>query len=847
MADNEFKEIIKNFKENLENRKNGQIRITYRKFLEKFGMKNRRSIKIRSISNRMKRQSIAFSFKEGCTLYNLPLDEYITFGLMKNESTEHKSMNKKLPNEYAGTIEVAEGKNPREPYKHQAEAIMALNREVVESRKTRFAGLLVLPTGGGKTLTAAQWLMKNYIDQKRKVLWIAHRHALLDQARESFQNNAYSNILKNRKSFNYRIVSGIHDKPVHIQVTDDLLIASKDSLVSETGLNYLIKNWIKNNEHLLLVIDEAHHSVARSYRKLIGKIRENVENFHMIGLTATPSRTAEKEQGLLKKLFTDDIIYKIDLRTLIDRGILSEPHFESPKTNVDMIELLTDEDLKKLQKFGDIESIGESTAKSIAENKKRNNFIVEHYIRNKKKYGQTLVFAINIDNAIALNAIFKAKGIASEFVVSTIHDAATGINISPKENKKILKRFENCDINVLINVNILTEGTDLPKVQTVFLARPTISSILMTQMIGRGLRGELAGGTKEAYIVSFIDNWQDKINWVNPEKLFIEENIDFYDRTVETKKRLLRLVSIEKMEEFAKMLDSTVDTKDLEKIDFIRRIPVGLYCFPILPQSENGEDEKSCEVLVYDNIRESYSDFINDLPEFFKLSGISEKEILNEEEIDRLSLRVENEYFWGCEKLPAYRIEDVKDILCFYARTEEKPPFIEFSERKQFDISKIAREIYEKRLGGTDKKDYQDQIWENEKISWKAFFGYNKEYFIRALSIELEKLENPELFAKPSALPKNNKELRELEKLSLSELREKNPEHERKLRDTVFDRAKDEKGYYTCAKTGFKSKSKIYFHIDHIKPMSKGGLTVLENLQLLSRKENWKKGNKIEK
>ena len=535
------------------------------------------------------------------------------------------------------------------------------------------------------------------------------------------------------------------------------------------------------------------------------------------------------------------------MRTLIDRGILSEPHFESPETNVDMIELLTDNDLNKLKKFGDIESIGKSTAKTIAENKNRNRFIVENYINNKEKYGQTLVFAINIDNAIALNAIFKERNIASDYVVSAIHDAATGVLLSPKRNKDVLKKFEKGELQVLINVNILTEGTDLPKVQTVFLARPTTSSILMTQMIGRGLRGQKAGGTKEAYIVSFVDNWQDKIDWVNPEKLFIEENVDFSDRSPETKKRLLRLVSIEKMEEFAKMLDRTVDTKDLEKIDFILRIPVGLYCFSILPLSQNGEDEKTCEVLVYDNIQESYAEYINDLPEFFKLYGISEKEILDEYELDNLAFKVENEYFSGCEKLPAYRIEDVKDILRFYAQKEQKPLFVEFSERGNFDISKIAEEIYSKKLGGADKTKYQDQVWENEKISWKAFFGYNKEYFIRALSIELEKLEYPELFKKSSVLPKDKKEIRELEKLSLSELRESYPEYEKQLRDTVFKEAKDKRGYYTCAKSKFKSKHRIYFHIDHIKPMSKGGLTTLENLQLLSREENWRKGNKSKK
>ena len=74
----------------------------------------------------------------------------------------------------------------------------------------------MLPTGGGKTLTATYWLLKNYTDKNKKILWIAHRHELLEQAKNSFEQLAYSDILKNRISFNYRVISGLHDKAVNI-------------------------------------------------------------------------------------------------------------------------------------------------------------------------------------------------------------------------------------------------------------------------------------------------------------------------------------------------------------------------------------------------------------------------------------------------------------------------------------------------------------------------------------------------------------------------------------------------------------------------------------------------------
>ena len=66
---------------------------------------------------------------------------------------------------------------------------------------------------------------------------------------------------------------------------------------------------------------------------------------------------------------------------------------------------------------------------------------------------------------------------------------------------------------------ILTEGADFPKAHTVFLTRPTVSKILMTQMVGRALRGPAAGGTVDAYVVSFIDDWQCKIAWESPRHL----------------------------------------------------------------------------------------------------------------------------------------------------------------------------------------------------------------------------------------------------------------------------------------------------------------------------------------
>lgn len=220
---------------------------------------------------------------------------------------------------YAGRINVERGENPKQLYTHQNEAIKAL----VEINKNSFEGLLVLPTGGGKTLTAVHWLLRNFINHKKKVLWIAHRHELLDQALETVKLSAYSSVLSNVSGFRYRIISGHsqHGRPVHIEPSDDIIIASKDSLNS--GLDHLLHNWVRYLPELLLVVDEAHHATAKTYRKLIDAVKKDMrergqENeFKMLGLTATPFRTDENEKGLLKKVFPDDIIFSEHLRNLI--------------------------------------------------------------------------------------------------------------------------------------------------------------------------------------------------------------------------------------------------------------------------------------------------------------------------------------------------------------------------------------------------------------------------------------------------------------------------------------------------------------------------------------------------
>lgn len=742
--------------------------------------------------------------------------------------------------DYSGQIQVNAGENPRELYAHQNEAIKALDQK----NKSPFEGLLVLPTGGGKTLTAVHWLLRNFIDKRNKVLWIAHRHELLDQAFETLKFSAYPSLLNDVEKFRYRVISGHpkHDRPVNIQSTDDIIIASKDSL--NAGLNYLLDNWVGHSDAILLVIDEAHHATAKTYRKLIDNIKQNfvdrgkAKDFRMLGLTATPFRSDKGEQGLLKKVFPDDIIFSEHLRTLITRGILAEPIFENLETELDFYRELTDKDIKAIKDF---DKLPKKIAERIAMSNVRNKRIVDHYVENRERFKPLLVFAVDVQHAIALNGLFQQRGISSDFVAAKISDAITGATISVKENSEKIKRFRKGELEVLINVEMLTEGTDLPNVQTVFLTRPTTSTILMTQMIGRALRGQTAGGTEKAYVVSFIDNWEDKINWVNPEKLTDIEGIEFIDKDIETMKKIARLISIEKIEEFARMMDDSIDTTVLEKLDFLKRVPVGIYRFSILEPSETGDPEsRNYDVLLYNDTEEAYDSFVNDLAAVFKYVDIEDREVLTDEELKNLLQITKEIYFPDHPFLLGYRDADVENILRFYAQKQMEPEFIAFSERRKCNLSIVARQMLDRKLDRLQEKEYLDSLWNDDRSFWQVLFGYNYLYFKKQVDIEINKLLGvyPDLAVTPPLVISDTVPL---ESLSLIEIREREPAEYRDIKDAVFDKYTDVKGFITCALSGLKSQMRRDFQIDHIMPMSKGGLTTLENLQVLSRKAHAEK------
>ncbi len=742
-----------------------------------------------------------------------------------------------------GDILPKKGTNSRTPYEHQKMAMEALDKM---NREAAFSTLVVIPTGGGKTYTASMWLLKNAIDKKKKILWIAHRQMLLDQAAESFQKFAYTEVIPHVSSFCFRIVSGAssHDRTSDIRPDDNLLIVSKDSI----GRNMdRLEKWIHGEKELFLIVDEAHHATAKTYRKIIDYVKSQVPNLKMIGLTATPFRTAENEQGLLAKIFTDGIkngktvhgdvgiTYQIGLKELIKRQILSKPIFESYYTDEEYGASMGADAWNSIQNF---DALPDEIASQMADSAARNQLIVETYKNKRHEYGQTILFAVNVVHAIQLTALFRKAGIKADYIVSAIRDSITGVTISREDNQRNIEAYRNGELQVLINVNILTEGIDLPQTKTVFLARPTVSSILMTQMVGRVLRGPEAGGTASAYIVSFVDHWNEHIAWVNPESIF-EGNNDFQDNDPERIKRELRMIAISKIEEFASILDDSVDTSALEKVPFEQRIPVGMYAFTYL--EESGMDH-AYQVMVYDSTQNAYQDLMEALPALFDSFAISE-EYLTESQLAEMEAQCRDTFFCG-EMVPPYEERDVRNILKYYAQYETAPQFYTFADvdRSKLDVGKIAQYIWDEDMGQRKKTEYVDSIWDsNDDNMLRLFFG-RKLYFLRQLDIELMKISHSkDIFDEGNNVKFGTKAL---EDLPLNEIRKYNPELEKTLREKAFEKAKDADGFYCCAECGKKDCSKVYFQVDHIIPMNAGGKSVAENLQILCRQCNGVKGDR---
>lgn len=341
------------------------------------------------------------------------------------------------------------------PYQQEALDSIVEHRSKGTNRQ-----LVVLPTGAGKTVIFSH--IPKVVQDSLPMLVLAHRGELLIQAQDK--------ILWSNPELDVQI-----EKAEQHADHCDVVVASVPTLgraESERILKYP-KDYFKS-----IVIDEAHHAAAQSYRRII----DYFDTSFILGVTATPQRS---DSVRLTDVFQEIVYYKT-IQDLIEDGYLCRLVGFRVRTDTDISEVQTNN--------------GDYIAAQLEETintPSRNATVVAAYqeIAPQKK---AIVFASGVQHAKDLALSFRQIAPTAVLLGTT----------TDEERTLILNQFKNGDIKVLVNVGVLTEGFDEPSVEAIILARPTRSSLLYTQIVGRGTR--LFEGKQHCIVIDIADTTKGK-------------------------------------------------------------------------------------------------------------------------------------------------------------------------------------------------------------------------------------------------------------------------------------------------------------------------------------------------
>ncbi len=215
----------------------------------------------------------------------------------------------------------------------------------------------------------------------------------------------------------------------------------------------------------LLVIDEAHHVAADSYRRIIDQARDKNPDIKVFGVTATPNRGDKKG---LRPVFSN-VADQVFIGELIASG-----HLVPPRTFV--IDVGAQEALKSVRKT--VDDFDMKAVDAIMNKSPITDAVIRHW-REKAGNRQTVVFCSTVNHARNVRDAFVADGISAGMVYG---------DMGTKARRIVLQSYDEGDIQVLINVAVLTEGWDHQPTSCIILLRPSSYKSTMIQMVGRGLR-----------------------------------------------------------------------------------------------------------------------------------------------------------------------------------------------------------------------------------------------------------------------------------------------------------------------------------------------------------------------
>ena len=625
----------------------------------------------------------------------------------------------------------------REPAAHQTRALSSLTQwyESASDHDDHTGGILVLPTGAGKTFTAVHFLCSHPLSEGRKVLWLAHTHHLLEQALQAFDKGVARVTGRGIEQINIRVVSGAtgHFKPANIAPGDDVLICSLQTATRAFAKSHpgLMSFLDAAGDELFVVFDEAHHAPATTYRKLIDRIRQRCPRSKLLGMTATPAYSDEQKQGWLKRLFPQGIVAQEDVNALMANGVLARPKLEDVQTSTE-----TEFDDREYRQWMDgvHGDLPEAIIERLAKNQQRNDQIVARYVAGREKYGKTIMFADRWFQCEYLREALRKRGVRAAPVYSHVAanagSAAARNRRKADDNARTLKDFRNGDLDVLLNIRMLTEGTDVPEAQTVFLTRQTTSRILLTQMVGRALRGPRFGGTPDAYIVSFIDDWKQRIHWATYDQLQKGPADDAVPGYPEP--RPLHLVSIELVRTLARQMDSGIN---IQPAPYTALMPIGWYRVEF--DIDNAVDEADSDdadpqnddttpvtrlILVFENQRRGFGEFLKML-ETSDIEAFEPPDVRLAEVRSVLDGWKDLHFEDANDHVGADLLDDLLDIARHMAQNERvRPRFYPFEAREQHDLDKIAQGLIEHDYGPRKIDQVLQAEYSRTDRYWNLFY-----------------------------------------------------------------------------------------------------------------------------
>lgn len=429
------------------------------------------------------------NFNDCCEFFGLPLEN-------KSEISEPESIEQVI-SRYS-------------LFNHQLKAVenvwLELNR-----RPARV--VLHMPTGAGKTRVAMHVVCRHLIENAKAVVtWLANSEELCEQAAAEFRSAWES--LGNQQAKIYRLWG---NRNIPISDIDHGLVIGGFAKLYSIARNNPPQIASLGDRTTLLVIDEAHQAVAPSYDLVINAIAaRHPGKMPVLGLTATPGRTWNDldEDRKLSNFFNRTKVtlsipgFTNPVEYLINEGYLARPIFRKFGTA-----RITSQDILSLESHLDIPK---ELLTKLAEDELRTIQIISEAEKLCKRHKRIIIFATTVAHCFELTSVLTVQGIECKCV--------TGESISSERSQAIewFKEDGNT-VRVLVNFGVLTTGFDAPKTSAALIARPTISLVLYSQMVGRALRGPKAGGSSAAEIVtvgdidrpgfgdlgSAFNNWED--------------------------------------------------------------------------------------------------------------------------------------------------------------------------------------------------------------------------------------------------------------------------------------------------------------------------------------------------